>query len=88
MLTRVHNPLLLVTVCALVCSVASVAQAQTSLAELQKALNNQGGFSETDFAALERGETVVKPSPVQDKRVVAVAGLVNLRATAAEFLQS
>ena len=88
MLTRVHNPLLLVTVCALVCSVASVAQAQTSFAELQKALNNQGGFSETDLAALQRGETVVKPSAVQDKRVVAVAGLVNLRATAAEFLRS
>lgn len=88
MLTRVHNPLLLVTVCALVCSAAGVAQGQTSFAELQKALNNQGGFTETDLAALQRGETVVKPAPVQDKRVVAVAGLVNLRATAAEFLQS
>jgi hypothetical protein len=88
MITRVHNPLLLVTVCALVCSVASVAQAQTTFAELQKALNNQAGFSETDLAALQRGETVVKPAPVQDKREVAVAGLVNLRATAAEFLRS
>jgi hypothetical protein len=88
MLTRVHNPLLLVTVCALVCSAAGVAQGQTSFAELQKALNNQGGFTDTDLAALQRGETVVKPAPVQDKRVVAVAGLVNLRATAAEFLQS
>ena len=88
MLTRAHNPLLIIMVCALVCSVAGVAKGQASLAELQKSLNNQGGFSETDFAALERGETVVKPAPVQDKRVVAVAGLVNLRATADEFLRS
>ena len=52
MLTRAHNPSLLVMVCALVCSVAGVAEGQTSLAELQKSLNNQGSFSETDFAAL------------------------------------
>ena len=88
MLTRVHNPLLLVMVCALVCSVAGVAEAQTSLAELQQSLNNQGGFNETDLTALERGQTVVKLAPVQDKREVAVAGLVHLRATADEFLRS
>lgn len=88
MQTRVHQASLLFMVCALVCSVAGAAQAQTSLAELQKVLNNQAGFNETDFAALQRGETVVKPAPVQDKREVAVAGLVSLNATAAEFLRS
>ena len=90
MLTRVHHPLVLVTVCALVCSVAGLAQAQTSFAEFQKALNDnsRSGFNETDFAALQRGETVVKLAPVQDKREVAVAGLVHLRATAEEFLRS
>lgn len=88
MLTRVHNPSVLVTVCALVCCAVAVAQAQTSVSELQKALNNQGGFNDTDFSALQQGQTVVKVSPVQDKREVAVAGLVNLRATAEEFLRS
>ncbi len=75
-------------VCALVCSVAGVANGQTTVGELQKALNSQGGFSETDFAALQQGQSVVKLAPVQDKREVAVAGLVSLRATAEEFLQS
>jgi hypothetical protein len=88
MMTRFQNPSLLLMVCALVCSAAVAAQAQTSFADLQKALNNQGGFNETDFAALQRGESVVKPASVQDKRVVAVAGLVSLRATAEEFLRS
>ena len=89
MLYRVHYPSLLVMVCALVWSVAATAQAQTTFPELQNALNNQqGSFTESDFAALQRGETVVKLAPVQDKREVAVAGLVNLRATADEFLRS
>ncbi|HSK65131.1 MAG TPA: hypothetical protein VK893_14860 [Pyrinomonadaceae bacterium] len=90
MFTRVHQPSVLVTVCAFICCVAAVTQGQTSFAEFQKALNSQqpGGFSETDFAALQRGESVVKRAPVQDKREVAVAGLVTLRATAEEFLRS
>lgn len=88
MLDRVHHPSLLVIVCALVCSIGT-AQAQTTFPELQSALNNRhGGFNADDFAALQRGETVVKLAPVQDKREVAVAGLVNLRATADEFLRS
>ena len=89
MLNRVHQPSVLVVVCAFVCCAAIAAQGQTSLSELQNALNNQqGGFTETDFAALQRGETVVKLAPIRDKREVAVAGLVNLRATAEEFLRS
>jgi hypothetical protein len=89
MLSRAHHASLLVLICALVCSVAGTAQGQTSLAELQKALNNQaGGFDETDFALLQRGEPVVKLAPVKDRREVAVAGLVSLRATAEEFLRS
>lgn len=89
MLYRVNHQSVLVMVCALVCTVAVTAQAQTTFPELQNALNNQhASFSEDDFGALQRGETVVKLAPVQDKREVAVAGLVNLRATADEFLRS
>jgi hypothetical protein len=89
MSTRVHHSSVLVTVCALVCCVAAVAHGQTSFPELQKALNSQqGGFNDIDLAALQRGETVVKSAPVQDKREVAVAGLVSLKATAQEFLRS
>ncbi|HVF23118.1 MAG TPA: hypothetical protein VM941_08590, partial [Pyrinomonadaceae bacterium] len=66
----------------------SATQAQTSLPELQKILREKVAFDETDFAALQRGETIVTLAPVQDKREIAVAGLINLRANADEFLRS
>jgi hypothetical protein len=88
MLTRAHHSSVLVMVCALVCSVAGAARGQTSFAEFQKRLNEQGAFSDVDLAALQRGETIVKSAPVQDKREVAVAGLVSVRASADEFQRS
>ena len=88
MLTRVRHLPVLVVAYALICAAASPAAAQTSLAELQKLLHEKGAFEETDFAALQRGETVVRLAPVGDKREVAVSGLVTLRANANEFLRS
>ncbi|HEY0730694.1 MAG TPA: hypothetical protein VGD38_21590 [Pyrinomonadaceae bacterium] len=73
---------------ALICAAATSAVAQTSLAELHKLLQEKAAFEETDFAALQRGETVVRPAPTQDKGEVAVSGLVTLRASADEFLRS
>jgi hypothetical protein len=92
MLTRVRHlpvihPVVLLT-CVLICAAASPASAQTSLAELQKLLQEKGAFAATDFEALQRGETVVRLTPAQDKSEVAVAGLVTLRASADEFLHS
>ena len=88
MLTRVRHLPVLVMAYALICAAASPAAAQTSLAELQKLLHEKGAFEETDLAALQRGETVVRLAPAQDKREVAVSGLVTLRANADEFLRS
>jgi hypothetical protein len=88
MLTRVRQLPVLVVAYAIVCAAASSAAAQTSLAELQKLLHEKAAFEETDFAALQRGETVVRLAPAQDKREVAVSGLVTLRANAEEFLRS
>lgn len=88
MLTPAQQLSILVAVCALLCSAAAVAQGQTSLSELQKALHDKANFEETDFAALQRGETIVKLAPVQDKGEVAVSGIVSLRATADQFLHS
>ncbi|HEY2962682.1 MAG TPA: hypothetical protein VGJ37_09730, partial [Pyrinomonadaceae bacterium] len=88
MLTRTHQLSILVATCALICSGAVIAQGQTSLSELQKLLHEKADFNETDFAALQRGETIVKLAPVQDKREVAVSGLVSLHASADEFLRS
>lgn len=88
MLTRARHFPVLVVAYALICAAASSAAAQTSPAELQKLLEQKGSFQETDFAALQRGETVVRPAPADDKREVAVLGLVTLRANADEFLRS
>jgi hypothetical protein len=88
MLTRARHLPALIIVCAVICAGANPAAAQTSLAELQKLLQEKGAFAETDFAALQRGETVVRLAPAQDKREVAVTGLVTLRANADEFLRN
>lgn len=88
MLTRSRHFPVLVVACALICAAASPAAAQTSLSELQKLLHEKSAFEATDFAALQRGEPVVRLTPAQDKREVAVSGLVTLRADAGEFLRS
>ena len=51
-------------------------------------LREKASFDDADFAALAQGETVVKLLPVQDRREVAVRGLVRLQAPAEVFLQS
>src|SRR5689334_10636009 len=88
MLTRAHQLSVLVAACTLVCSAAAIAKAQTSLTELQQLLQQKAAFNEKEFAALQQGQSIVKLAPIQDKREVAVSGLVSLRATADEFLRS
>ena len=92
MLARQRHLPVLVIAWAVVWSLANLGtntvHAQTSPTELQKLLQEKVAFEETDFAALQRGETVVRIAPVQDKREVAVSGLVNLRASADDFLRS
>lgn len=74
--------------CAMLVIATSATQAQTSLPELQKLLSEKVPFNETDFAKLQHGETIVRVAPVQDKREIAVSGLITLHASAAEFLRS
>src|SRR5687767_14507012 len=64
------------------------ARAQQSAAEFQKILGEKAAVDEVDFAALARGETVVNLLPANDKREVAVCGLVGLRVPAEVFVQS
>jgi hypothetical protein len=80
-----------VLVWAVLCSATAVTYGQTSMAELQNLLQQKAAFDETDFAALARGEPIVKIAPGadnRDKSEIAVSGLVSLRATADEFLRS
>jgi hypothetical protein len=84
MLTRIKS--LLCTF--VVCFGAGTALAQTSITEFQKALEEKAAFQQTDFAALQLNQPVVRLSPVSDKREIAVSGLVNISAGADEFLRS
>jgi hypothetical protein len=84
MLTR--NQFLLCTF--LVCLGAGSALAQGSMAEFQQALREKAAFDEPDLAALQLNQPVVRLVPATDKREVAVTGLVNINATAEEFLRS
>jgi hypothetical protein len=84
MVTRNHY--LLCTL--LICFGASTALAQASMAEFQQVLREKAAFQEPDFAALQLNQPVVRLVPTTDKREVAVTGLVNINATADQFLRS
>lgn len=84
MATRIHW--LLCTL--LICSGASTALGQSSIAEFQQLLRQKAAFDETDLAALQLNQPVVRLSQVSDKREVAVSGIVNVRASAEDFLKS
>jgi hypothetical protein len=88
MLSHVNRLLGFVVLCAFVWPCTNAALAQNSVAEFQKILREQAAFDETDFAALEQGQTLVHLLPVTDKREVAVCGLVSLKVPAELFLQS
>lgn len=88
MLTRADHFPVVCIVPILLCLAANVALAQTSADEFQKILNQKASFEASDFAAIEQGQTVVKLTPVSDKREIALCGLVSLRTNADHFLQS
>ncbi|MDQ6651765.1 MAG: hypothetical protein M3Y84_03375 [Acidobacteriota bacterium] len=88
MLKRSSSPLIFITFCAIVGLGTSTALAQDSVADFHKILREKAAFDETAFAALQEGQTVVRLLPVQDKREVAVCGLVGLEVPSEMFLQS
>jgi hypothetical protein len=72
----------------LVCFAASTSLAQASMAEFQQILREKASFEERDLAALQLNRPVVRLAPTSDKREVAVTGLVNINASAEDFLRS
>ena len=92
MLTRVNSLQVICTLSTLVClavmSSGNTALAQSSASEFQRILSEKAAFEPADFAALHQGETIVKLTPITDKREVAVCGLVTLRTDAEQFLRS
>jgi hypothetical protein len=88
MRTRVSTVLVFITLCATVWLSTNIGLAENSAAAFQKMLRERLAFDEENFAAVQQGQTVVKLLPVQDKREVAVSGLVDLQVPAELFLQS
>src|SRR2546423_4416255 len=85
MLTRLESLFILTF---LVSFGASSVLAQTSAAEFQQLLHQKASFADTDFAALQQQQTVVRLAPVSDKGEIAVTGLINIRGGAEAFLRS
>jgi hypothetical protein len=88
MLRRITSLQVFISFCAILWLCTNATWAQTSDVDFHKILRDKIAFDETDFAALQQGETVVKLLPAQDKREVAVSGLVSLQVPAEVFLQS
>lgn len=74
--------------CAIVWLGTNTALAQKSLAEFHQVLREKSAFDQTDFAALEQGQPVVRLLPILNKREVAVVGFTGLRVAADVFLKS
>lgn len=58
------------------------------MAEFQQVLREKASLEERDFAALKLNQPVVRLVPTSNKREVAVTGLVNVNASAEDFLRS
>jgi len=86
MLTRISF-LMFITVCVLWLG-TNIVRSQSSVDVFQKDLREKANFEESDLAALDQGEPVVRLLHVLDKREVAVCGLVTMQAPAEVFLQS
>ena len=88
MLRGIIKLILFIAVVSLIPLSAKTSRAQSSLAEFQRLLREKESFSDADLAKLQEGQTVVKVRPAQDKREVAVSGLVGLQVPADVFLKS
>jgi hypothetical protein len=88
MIGRTSKLVVFITLGGIIWLSTSAALAQNSVVDFHRILREKVGLDETDFAAVQQGQTVVKLLPVQEKREVAVSGLVSLQVPAEVFLQS
>ncbi len=80
---RVRNLKLFIAVGALLCLGTNAGLGQSSVGQFHKVFADA-----TNVGALEQGQPVVRLLPTQDRREVAVCGLVDLQVTADVFLKS
>ena len=53
--------------------------AQSATASLKNLLRSEAGFQDSDFAALEKGETVIRSLKSEEKREVSICGVIKLQ---------
>src|SRR6266480_624353 len=83
MFTLVRKFQLFLVLCALVCLGANTGLGQSSVEQFHQIFHDAA-----DLPDFERGHPVVRLLPTQDKREVAVCGLVDLEVTPDAFLKS
>src|SRR5829696_7525502 len=83
---HIRTPQKVLIFAALAWASAAACPAQAPSEEFRDALLRQAAFTAEEFAALERGEVVVKPLPATDKREVAFCGVARLRGDPAALL--
>ncbi len=85
MLSHKRRLLILITSFVMPWFGANDCPAQDPIAEFQRVLREKSVFGESDLAALDHGETVIKRLPARDKRELAMCGMVRLQAPAKCF---
>jgi hypothetical protein len=88
MQSRINRLPEFIAFCAIVWLGTNPALAQKSVSEFHQVLREKSAFDQTDFAALDQGQTVVRLLPTRDKREVAVGGFIGLKVAADVFLKS
>ena len=88
MLSHKRSLLILITSFVVLWFGANDCLAQDPIAEFQRVLRDKSVFGESDLAALDQGETLIKRLSVRDQRELAMCGIVRLQAPAEMFLQS
>jgi hypothetical protein len=86
--TGLKRLVVLIILCASVLLTPSSSLGQNSVEDFHNILRKKLTFDESDLAALQGGNTVVKLLPIQDEREVAVAGSVGLQVRPQVFLES
>jgi hypothetical protein len=86
--TSLTRTIFLISFFTIVCFSTTASFGQSSVGEFRSILREKLAFEEGDLAALQEGQTVVKLLPAQDKREVAVSGIVVLPVPAQVFLES
>lgn len=78
MLREIHIGLRLIVLIVFCCGCCVIVPAQSTYSDLKNKLRVDAGFQDSDFEALEKGETVVRSLKGSEKREVSICGVIKL----------